>query len=370
MGGGSDNTADGAEALYKNTGGNNNVAAGYQALYKNTTGSNNVAVGVSALSNSTNDSQLVAIGYQALQNDNASRLGVSITSGDNTAIGYQALQANTIGSDNAAIGYQALQANSTGVGNAAIGSYVLSANTSGNNNVAEGFQTLIVNTSGSANTALDVGAGGWIQSGNNNTAIGDGALANLGFALFNLGYTTGGGSNNIALGYNAGINFETNESYNIDIGNPGTTGENNIIRIGNGQTATYLAGNVYTASGTVEMGSDRNTKEDFAAVNPQSVLAKVAGLPITEWNYKTTKNMEHIGPMAQDFHAAFGLNGPDDKHISVVDEGGVALAAIQGLNEKVDEKDAEIQTLKQQNDSLAQRLSELEATVKQLAAQK
>jgi uncharacterized membrane protein len=74
--------------------------------------------------------------------------------------------------------------------------------------------------------------------------------------------------------------------------------------------------------------------------------------------------------MAQDFHTAFGLDGADDKHISVVDEGGVALAAIQGLNQKLDEKDSEIQTLKQQNDSLAERLNELEATVKQFASQK
>ncbi len=43
-------------------------------------------------------------------------------------------------------------------------------------------------------------------------------------------------------------------------------------------------------------------------------------------------------PMAQDFHAAFGLNGGDDKHISVIDEGGVALAAIQGLNQKLEQK--------------------------------
>ena len=51
--------------------------------------------------------------------------------------------------------------------------------------------------------------------------------------------------------------------------------------------------------------------------------------------------------MAQDFHAAFGLNGADDKHISMVDEGGVALAAIQGLNQKVEEKRrAKIQELK------------------------
>ena len=37
-----------------------------------------------------------------------------------------------------------------------------------------------------------------------------------------------------------------------------------------------------------------------------------------------------IGPMAQDFYKAFGL-GLDNKHITTIDEGGVALAAIQGL---------------------------------------
>ena len=103
----------------------------------------------------------------------------------------------------------------------------------------------------------------------------------------------------------------------------------------------------------------------------QALLAKVVALPVTEWNYKTdSQAVRHIGPMAQDFQAAFGLDGKDDKHISVVDEGGVALAAIQGLNEKVDQKDAEIQSLKQQNESLLQRLQELEDTVKQLAGQK
>jgi hypothetical protein len=52
----------------------------------------------------------------------------------------------------------------------------------------------------------------------------------------------------------------------------------------------------------------------------------------------------------------------------------VALAAIQGLNEKVEQqdkdKDTEIQELKQQNDSFTRRLNELEATVKQLVTQK
>ena len=44
-----------------------------------------------------------------------------------------------------------------------------------------------------------------------------------------------------------------------------------------------------------------------------------------------------MGPMAQDFSAAFGL-GEDDKHISTVDADGVALAAIQGLHQQLQTK--------------------------------
>ena len=49
-----------------------------------------------------------------------------------------------------------------------------------------------------------------------------------------------------------------------------------------------------------------------------------------------------MGPMAQDFRAAFGL-GETEKGISTIDADGVALAAIQGLNAKVDERVAEQQ---------------------------
>jgi hypothetical protein len=53
--------------------------------------------------------------------------------------------------------------------------------------------------------------------------------------------------------------------------------------------------------------------------------------------------------MAQDFHAAFNL-GADDKHIATVDADGVALAAIQGLNQRLTEelkrRDAELAELK------------------------
>jgi hypothetical protein len=129
-----------------------------------------------------------------------------------------------------------------------------------------------------------------------------------------------------------------------------------------------------TVQGTFVSSSDRNLKAGFEPVDARSVLARVAAMPISRWHYTNDAATPHLGPMAQDFHAAFNL-GPDDKHIATVDEEGVALAAIQGLNQKVDEKEAriqdqaaEIKNLQQQNDSLAAQLHELKATVQQLAA--
>ncbi len=97
--------------------------------------------------------------------------------------------------------------------------------------------------------------------------------------------------------------------------------------------------------------SDRNAKENFAPVDARVVLERVVGLPISNWNFKTDRATRHIGPMAQDFHAAFML-GTDDKHIATVDEGGVALAAIQGLHSIVREKVTEIADLKKRLETL------------------
>ena len=117
--------------------------------------------------------------------------------------------------------------------------------------------------------------------------------------------------------------------------------------------------------GTVTPGSSRTIKQDFLAVNPRELLRKVLDLPITSWNYKRDPNERHIGPMSEDFYAAFAVGG--DKGISVTDSAGVALGAIQGLNQVVQEKDAEITALKRQNDDLAKRLADLEALVSSLA---
>jgi hypothetical protein len=117
--------------------------------------------------------------------------------------------------------------------------------------------------------------------------------------------------------------------------------------------------------------SDRASKTNCLPVGSCAVLEAVAALPIATWNYKTQDpSIRHIGPMAQDFHAAFGV-GESDKMINTIDADGVALAAIQGLNQKLEaelqRRDAENAALKRQNDSLAERLNELEQTVKTLA---
>jgi hypothetical protein len=114
---------------------------------------------------------------------------------------------------------------------------------------------------------------------------------------------------------------------------------------------------------SITLSSDRNLKENFEPISPIEVLEKVAALPISFWNFKQSTTERHLGPMAQDFHSAFGLGG-DDRHIAVLDEGGVALAAIQGVDQKLREKDVQIQRLTEQVAELTKTVRALQATVK------
>jgi len=98
-------------------------------------------------------------------------------------------------------------------------------------------------------------------------------------------------------------------------------------------------------SGSWSSLSDRGTKANVSPVDESQILSLLAELPISTWNYTgQDSSIRHIGPMAQDFHAAFGV-GEDERHISTVDADGVALAAIQGLYGRVQEKDAQIAAL-------------------------
>ncbi|PDZ12776.1 hypothetical protein COL32_20530 [Bacillus pseudomycoides] len=109
----------------------------------------------------------------------------------------------------------------------------------------------------------------------------------------------------------------------------------------------------------ITLTSDKNEKENFLNVNTLEILNNLVKMPIQSWNYKADSNeIRHIGPTAQDFQAAFGLNGDDDIHISSLDLQGVALAAIQGLSEKLMAENAELYA---KLASLEERLSALES---------
>ena len=191
--------------------GSDNTGVGFGTLFSNTIGSYNTAQGVGALSANTSGSYGTADGVGALF--------YNTTGADNTAVGFDALFANTDGANNTATGTDALLSNTNGSKNTAEGAGALFFNVAGSNNVANGFQALWQNTTGSCNMA-------------------DGAYA--------LCLSTTG-SNNIALGYVAGYNLTTGSS-NIEIGNPGLATDTNLIRIGLGQSQTFLAG-VITGDG-------------------------------------------------------------------------------------------------------------------------
>jgi len=92
--------------------------------------------------------------------------------------------------------------------------------------------------------------------------------------------------------------------------------------------------------------SDRNLKQGFEAVDANQVLDRVGELPISSWSYKSEDpSIRHIGPMAQDFKASFGL-GASDRTILQVDGDGVALTAIKALRERLirlEQRNAELE---------------------------
>jgi len=111
-----------------------------------------------------------------------------------------------------------------------------------------------------------------------------------------------------------------------------------------------------TAGVTLPPGSG-----SWTSLNGRDVLERLDSIPIATWNYKAQdKSIRHIGPMAQDFAAAFKL-GEDEHGISTVDAEGVALAAIQGLHEALKEKDARIESLEKD-------VSDLKALVQKLSS--
>lgn len=257
----------------------------------------------------------------------------------------------------------------------------------GTNNVASGGSAFI--GAGGANQASQnyafVGAGQantaggeWstVGGGHTNTAGSETSTVGGGDANTASGFTSTipGGQSNTASGdfsFAAGMRAKATDFGSFvwgdasfpffDIGSYGentftarTTGGARFVTAIDGTTGDPTAGVILAAGGgSWSSLSDRAAKRRFSPVDRASLLERLDRIPISRWSYKSQDpSIRHLGPTAQDFHAAFRL-GEDDKHITTIDSEGVALAAIQGLYRR-------LERVERQNRELQARLARLE----------
>jgi hypothetical protein len=98
--------------------------------------------------------------------------------------------------------------------------------------------------------------------------------------------------------------------------------------------------------------SDRDAKRDVLEVDERQVLERLASVPYSTWSYTDDPlRARHLGPMAQDFHAAFGL-GQTDRAYEPVDAHGVSMASIKALYKLVQDQEARIERLEGENRQL------------------
>ena len=225
---------------------------------------------------------------------------------------------------------------------------------------------------------------GTISGGRNNQILSSGSAGTIGGGFFNTvnaqnatvpgGYqNTASGSGSFAAGMSASA-VHVNSFVWSDGSSISSTAANQFMAHCSGGAIFYTSTGTSAGASLAPNATawsaicDRNSKKDFTQVNTEQVLEKLVQVPITKWRYKweAETNVLNIGPMAQDFKAAF-YPGRDDKSITTLEFDGVELAAIQGLNEKLDEqmkaKDAAIQQLQET-------VAQLKDLVNKLAANK
>lgn len=152
-------------------------------------------------------------------------------------------------------------------------------------------------------------------------------------------------------------NSNTNTTWRLGQNDLGDFVINDTADLGTAELQISTDGTV-RVNGTIVHTSSRDFKENFTPLDPRTVLAEVAELPVMVWNFKEDENdTRHVGPTAEDFYGAFGL-GKTDKYISDGDTTGIALLAIQGLHAEVQEKNQEIDELKARLEALEKRLAD------------
>jgi trimeric autotransporter adhesin len=233
---------------------------------------------------------------------------------------------------------------------------------SGNNvygNASDGFGTCGV-ALGLNNTVKDQAG---VALGQNAWSDGDAAVA--------IGYrTTADADYSMAFGYRGSTNGHTGAKVFADAS---TT--DSIEAVANNEFAVRAAGgyrfrtnatlttgcNLPAGSGVFSCSSSRSLKEDFVPVDGEDVLARVRNVPVSTWRYtEEGTGVRHIGPFAEDFHAAFGV-GVDNRSIGLLDIDGVNFAAVRALEQRTTDQAARIAALEAE-------LAELRAMVRGLVA--
>ncbi len=259
----------------------------------------------------------------------------------------------------------------------------------GLNPVAGGLYSFAAGVDAAALGTASVAFGANAQAtANYSAAIGTNAIASGSFALATGAETRAAGYGSTVMGLYAEATAAHAGSFVF--GDASTVAAGTRVQAtGINQFVARASGGVYffTSSTTSPVGSsgvpgvrlvsngsswisvsDVNSKENFRDIAPEDLLAKVAAMPVREWNYKAQgADIRHMGPTAQDFRAAFGL-GEDPLGIGTIDADGVALAAVRALEARTQalrqegaaQRD-ELATLRRENDELRARLARLEA---------
>ena len=414
------NTAIGSYALNANLTGHFNTAIGLNALVMDSSGSTNTAVGANAGLTNTSGSGNVFLGYNAgyyetgsnklyIANGGASpliygdfstnKIGLGTTTpefrlsldSDGGIMATGTLGSGTLlttaGSGTRLFWYPRKAAFRAGIvfgpewDDANIGDYSFATNigtkASGTASIATGAFTV---ASGNISTAM-----GWstTASAESSTAMGLSTIASGDYSTAIGVSSTASGYASMAVGNYASTNFKTGAFVMGDNGTStimNSSADNQFsARFINGYrlfTNSTLTSGVTLAAGAGAWASvsDKNLKENFREVNTEDILAKVGAIPVTDWNYKTQdKKVRHIGPMAQDFFAAFHLDGESDTTINTLDIDGINMAAIQALKQRTDElkkatnkidaMQTEIETLKSENSSFKNDIANIKALI-------
>lgn len=263
----------------------------------------------------------------------------------------------------------------------------------GNNGTASADRAFAFNGTASGVGAVAIGSGA--QATNDDAlAMGPSSIAG-GLASITIGPSIANGNFGVAIG----LQNSASGQFSVAIGkNARTANRQGSVVFGDG-CASFSSDSVYPTANNqfvvrgcggvkmftnqgltagVELAaggsgwsavSDRNRKENFLVLDGEEILGRLRAVPVTSWNYRSQDHsIRHLGPMAQDFHAAFGL-GESNLLINSVDIDGVNMAAVKAVADRTDVLREQVRVLSEENAQMRRLIAEMGERLQQIEAQ-